>query len=84
MRFRIILAILALFLLAGCTNLGPRAVKMGRTQYNIVFRETTDEELLLNIVRFRLKRPIGSGKSNSASAFGLNRNCVLSELSSRK
>lgn len=56
-RFSIILTILALFLLAGCTNLGPRAVKMGRTQYNIVFRETTDEELLLNIVRFRYLEP---------------------------
>ena len=30
---------------------------MGRTQYNMVFRETTDEELLLNIVRFRYLEP---------------------------
>jgi len=56
-RFSIILTILALFLLAGCTQLGPRAVKMGRTEYNIVFRETDDEELLLNIVRFRYLEP---------------------------
>ena len=56
-RFRIILAILALFLLAGCTNLGPLAVKAGRTDYNKVFRQTTDAELLLNIVRFRYLEP---------------------------
>ena len=57
MRFSIILTILALFLLAGCTNLGPLAVKAGRTDYNKVFRQTTDAELLLNIVRFRYLEP---------------------------
>lgn len=57
MRFSITLVISALLLLAGCTNLGPRAVKMGRTQYNMVFRETNDEQLLLNIVRFRYLEP---------------------------
>ncbi len=30
---------------------------MGRTQYNMVFRETDDEQLLLNIVRFRYLEP---------------------------
>ncbi|MDR3637694.1 MAG: hypothetical protein P4L84_28060 [Isosphaeraceae bacterium] len=36
---------------AGC--LGPKAVQQTRTRYNEVYRSTSDEQLLMNIVRLR-------------------------------
>ena len=37
-------------LVGGCTQLGPQAIQAGRTDYNVAIRQTSDEELLLNIV----------------------------------
>lgn len=46
-----------LALLAACVAasgcLGPKAVRHTRLRYNEVFRDTTDEQLLINIVRLR-------------------------------
>lgn len=39
--------------LAGCQNLGPRAVREGRNDYNEAVNNSAVEELLLNIVRLR-------------------------------
>jgi len=38
---------------AGCTTLGPQALDQTRLQYNEVVKRTTEEQLLLNIVRLR-------------------------------
>jgi len=40
-------------LTAGCTTLGPQALDQTRLQYNEVVKRTTEEQLLLNIVRLR-------------------------------
>lgn len=46
------------FVLSGCTNLGPRAIEAGRTDYNTVLRSTSDQQLLHNLVRLRyMERP---------------------------
>src|SRR6266487_2821241 len=40
-------------LAAGCTTLGPDALDQTRLHYNEVIKRTTEEQLLLNIVRLR-------------------------------
>ncbi len=51
-RIERLVALAAVCLLStGC--LGPEAIKRTRIQYNEAFRSTTDEQLLLNIVRLR-------------------------------
>ena len=40
-------------LVAGCTSFGPWALQRSRLQYNEVVKTTTEEQLLLNIVRLR-------------------------------
>jgi len=42
-------------LVSACTNFGPRAVQAGRADYNAVLRDTTDEQLLVNLVRLRYR-----------------------------
>jgi hypothetical protein len=44
---------LALLLCAGCAAFGPSALETSRLQYNEVVKKTTEEQLLLNIVRLR-------------------------------
>lgn len=44
----------ALFLSA-CGSLGPTAIQGSRTDYNVVLRQTEDEQLLLNLVRLRYR-----------------------------
>lgn len=49
-----IIALLALGLgLSGCASLGPQTLDHARLQYNEVIKRTTEEQLLLNIVRLR-------------------------------
>ncbi len=53
--FRILLPLLA----AGCAGIGPSAVQHSRTDYNLVLQRTSDEQLLLNLVRLRYRdRPL--------------------------
>jgi hypothetical protein len=40
-------------MIAGCAQFGPRALSRNRLQYNEVVKTTTEEQLLLNIVRLR-------------------------------
>lgn len=54
-RLQVVAAMSATALLAGCTNLGPRAVQAGRADYNAVLHDTTDEQLLTNLVRLRYR-----------------------------
>jgi len=44
---------LVLLLCAGCSAFGPSALETSRLQYNEVVKKTTEEQLLLNIVRLR-------------------------------
>ncbi|MEE4300747.1 MAG: hypothetical protein V2J24_15010, partial [Pseudomonadales bacterium] len=54
---RSLVLFLVLFL-AGCSNLGPRVLETGRGDYNTALRDTSDQQLLLNLVRLRyLERP---------------------------
>jgi len=39
--------------IAGCASLGPQALQQSRLQYNEAVKATTEEQLLLNIVRLR-------------------------------
>src|SRR5215831_8502721 len=48
-----IVALLAGLVYGGCTTLGPQALDQTRLQYNEVVKRTTEEQLLLNIVRLR-------------------------------
>lgn len=41
--------------IGGCTQIGPMSVRNGRPRYNQAFAHSTDEELLLNIVRLRYR-----------------------------
>ena len=42
-------------LLAGCVNFGPKAVQASRADYNAVLRDTTDQQLLANLVALRYR-----------------------------
>jgi len=49
--------VLGLFIVVavGCTNLGPRAIQGDRVNYNMAVQHTTNEQLLLNLVRLRYR-----------------------------
>jgi len=48
-----ILALIAPLLLSACSSFGPRALQQARLDYNETVKSTTEEQLLLNIVRLR-------------------------------
>src|SRR5712691_7791970 len=50
---RAVVVVLSSVLAAGCTTLGPYALDQTRLYYNEVIKRTTEEQLLLNIVRLR-------------------------------
>ncbi len=50
---RLALAACLGFALGGCASLGPASLDDARLQYNEVVKRTTEEQLLLNIVRLR-------------------------------
>ena len=52
MRSAVVVA-LGSVLATGCTRLGPYALDHTRLHYNEVIKRTTEEQLLLNIVRRR-------------------------------
>ncbi|MDR1303240.1 MAG: hypothetical protein LBJ81_01315 [Puniceicoccales bacterium] len=45
----------ASLLAGGCASLGPRAVKQTHYEYNTAIAKTTDEQLLLNLVRLKYR-----------------------------
>lgn len=47
------LAGLVCAVLAGCASIGPEALQQNRLQYNEIVKTTSEEQLLLNIVRLR-------------------------------
>ena len=52
-RWRVVAVVLGSVVAAGCTTLGPYALDQTRLHYNEVIKRTTEEQLLLNIVRLR-------------------------------
>ena len=65
-------ALLFTVLAAGCSVIGPRSLKQSRLQYNEVVKVTSEEEMLLNIVRLRyVDTPSSLQISNIAAQFEL-------------
>ena len=54
-RTCIIIAVLTTAWLSACQNLGPEAVRVGRSRYNEAIHQTDKQQLLQNIVRLRYK-----------------------------
>jgi len=50
---RALIAIGLCMSLAGCASFGPNSLQQTRLQYNEAVKATTEEQLLLNIVRLR-------------------------------
>jgi hypothetical protein len=68
----------ALLLLAGCRSFGPRALEATRLPYNEAVKVTTEEQLLLNIVRLRYTdTPSSLAVSNIAAQFELVKSLQL-------
>ena len=58
---------LMIFLISGCSQLGPDFMENGRNEYNKVLASTNDEEMLLNLVRRRYADSIAILEVNSVS-----------------
>ena len=70
-------ALLSIFA-AGCTTLGPQALDETRLQYNEVVKRTTEEQLLLNIVRLRYTdTPSSLAVSGIAAQFERSQNVQI-------
>ena len=70
-------ALLAAAVVAGCAS-GPRALQDTRLQYNEVVKATTEQQLLLNIVRLRYAdTPSSLSVANIAAQFELVRQLQL-------
>ena len=59
--------VIAMFMLPGCSQLGPEFMENGRNEYNKVLANTNDEEMLLNLVRRRYADSIAILEVNSVS-----------------
>jgi hypothetical protein len=69
---RIAALCLLCLLAAGCSVIGPRSLQQARLQYNEVVKVTSEEEMLLNIVRLRyVDTPSSLQISNIAAQFEL-------------
>jgi len=70
--------IVASILAAGCASLGPGALHESRLQYNETVKATSEEELLLNIVRLRYTdTPSSLAVSAIAAQYELTKNFQL-------
>src|SRR3954454_7716597 len=66
-----LLAAVALLATAGC-SLGPKSIQQTRLPYNEAIKKTSEEQLLLNIVRLRYSdNPSSMAVSNIAAQFEL-------------
>jgi len=76
LRARMI-SVVACAALAGCA-IGPRALQESRLQYNEVIKATTEQQLLLNIVRLRYTdTPSSLAVANIAAQFELVKNLQI-------
>src|SRR3989454_8196744 len=75
---RAVVVLLGSILAAGCTTLGPDALDQTRLHYNEVIKKTTEEQLLLNIVRLRYTdTPSSLAVSAIAAQFEITKNFQL-------
>lgn len=71
-------ALLAAALVAGCSSFGPSALQQTRLQYNEAVKTTTEQQLLLNIVRLRYTdTPSSLAVSAIAAQFEVTKNFGL-------
>src|ERR1700757_427780 len=76
--WRAVVVVLGSVLAAGCTTLGPYALDQTRLHYNEVIKRTTEEQLLLNIVRLRYTdTPSSLAVSVIAAQFEIAKNFQL-------
>jgi len=69
---------LAAAVLTGCSSFGPSALQQSRLQYNEVVKTTTEQQLLLNIVRLRYTdTPSSLAVSAIAAQFEVSKNFGL-------
>jgi hypothetical protein len=62
----------AMLVTAGCTALGPTVLKGERTHYNLALQHTTDEQMLLNLVRLKYRdTPVFVEVSGIATQFSV-------------
>src|SRR5499426_2861426 len=72
------LAALVCALLAGCASIGPEALQQNRLQYNEIVKTTSEEQLLLNIVRLRYTdTPSSLSVSTIAAQFERSQNLSI-------
>ncbi len=65
-------ALLGLVVWSGCSTVGPRALRQSRLRYNETIKATSEQEMLLNIVRLRYAdTPSSLQVSNIAAQFEL-------------
>src|SRR5215470_11654502 len=75
---RMLSALLLGAFLAGCSSFGPSALQQSRLQYNEVVKTTTEQQLLLNIVRLRYTdTPSSLAVSAIAAQFEISKNFQL-------
>src|SRR5437899_8014163 len=75
---RMIATFAACVLSAGCASLGPSSLQQTRLHYNEVVKATTEEQLLLNIVRLRYTdTPSSLAVSTIAAQFERSQNFQL-------
>lgn len=53
----LLMVCLAVLATTGCTVLGPRLLQGERVNYNLALQYTTDEQMLLNLVRLKYRDP---------------------------
>jgi len=64
--------------LTGCASFGPDQLQAGRLRYNEVIKRTTEEQLLLNIVRLRyIDTPSSLAVSGIAAQYEITKNFQL-------
>jgi len=64
--------------LAGCASIGPEALQQNRLQYNEIVKTTSEEQLLLNIVRLRYTdTPSSLSVSTIAAQFERSQNLSI-------
>lgn len=74
----LLVAALVSIFLAGCSSFGPRSLHQSRLEYNEAIKSTTEEQMLLNIVRLRYTdTPSSLGVSAIAAQFERNQSFGL-------
>jgi hypothetical protein len=74
----LLVSIVASVAISGCASLGPNALQQTRLQYNEVVKATTEEQLLLNIIRLRYTdTPSSLAVSTIAAQFERSQNLQL-------